>query len=204
MAVLLGITGSGGSGQSTVATLFADDERVRGVCSFDATGHRLMEKRDVRRRVGRKLGLDGLEQLSGKQARRLLRGIVFVDRDALTGLESVMHPVMRRWAGHCASSLRCADGLFILEGSQLFELGIDSLVDRMIVVACERDVCISRSMARDGIDREDACRRLDSQTPLTEKINKADWVIYNGSGSTPEMLADQVRCILGQIIEMHQ
>jgi len=203
MAILIGLTGSAGSGQSTVAAAFASDGRVTGVCSLDAVGHRLMEKPRIRSRIGARLGLDGFENMSGREARKLLGGMVFVDRDARSGLEAVMHPIMARWTGLCAATLADAAGLYVLEGALIFEMGLNGLMDAVVVVACDRETCLARASSRDRLQPEEAARRLDCQAPLTEKLKKADWVIYNGSGETPESLACQVRGVLGQITELH-
>lgn len=203
MALLIGLTGSAGAGQSTVAAIFASDERVRGVCSLDAVGHRLMEKSRIRSRIGARLGLDGLGRMSGREARKLVGGMVFVDSDAMSGLEAVMHPAMARWVGMSAAMLARATGLYVLEGALIFEMGLDRLMDAMIVVACDRETCLARAASRDRLQPDEAVRRLDCQAPLTEKLGRADWVIHNGSGATPESLAGQVRGVLGQITESH-
>lgn len=203
MAFLIGLTGPCGSGQTSAARIFARDPRVRGVCSLDEAGHRLMEKRRVRARIGDRLGIDGLASMSAKDARRLLGSMVFVDDDAREGLEEVLHPLMAGWAARAAEILSAEEGLYVLEGALLVEMGLDRRADAIVVVACEREACISRAVARDGLDAASAARRLDSQMPLTEKIRRADWVIYNGSGSPPDSLPGQISVILGQIAGSH-
>lgn len=199
MAFLIGLTGPCGSGQTSAARILARDPRVRGVCSLDAVGHRLMEKRRIRARVGERLGIDGLSSMSAGEARKLLGSIVFVDDDAREGLEAVLHPLMKGWAARAAGALSAGEGVYVLEGALLVEMGLDRMADALVVVACEREECLARAVARDGLDAASAERRLDSQMPLTEKIRKADWVINNGSGSPPDSLPGQISVILGQI-----
>lgn len=203
MAFLIGLTGPCGAGQTSAARILARDPRVRGVCSLDEVGHRLMEKGRVRARIGERLGIDGLPSMSAREARRLLGSIVFVDDDAREGLEAVLHPLMKGWAARAAGILSAEEGLFVLEGALLIEMGLDRLADALVVVACEREECIARAVARDGLDTASAERRLDSQMPLTEKLRKADWVIDNGSGSPPDSLPGQISVILGQITGSH-
>jgi len=199
MAILIGLTGPCGAGQTSAARIMALDPRVRGVCSLDGIGHRLMEKKRIRARIGERLGIDGLSAMTAKEARRLLGSMVFVDDDAREGLESVLHPLMKRWVSHAAGVLSEEEGLYVLEGALLVEMGLDGIADALVLVACEREECIARAAARDGLDSASAQRRLDSQMPLTDKIRRADWVINNGSGSPPDSLPGQISVILGQI-----
>jgi dephospho-CoA kinase len=47
----------------------------------------------------------------------------------------------------------------------------------VIVVACEREAQIARVMARDGLSREDAERRVAAQWPIDDKVKRADYVV---------------------------
>jgi dephospho-CoA kinase len=52
-------------------------------------------------------------------------------------------------------------------------------MDRLVVVATDPATQIARLIARDGIDREDAERKIASQMPVAEKAKLADHVIDN-------------------------
>ncbi len=187
--MLIGITGATGSGQSAAASSI--EGFVRGVCSLDALGHRLLEKRAVRRAVSEALGVPGLEPLDGTQARRRLSRLAFADPAAMRALCSVMHPRMRRWVSARSAELRVEHGVFVLEGALIYEMGLDGCLDAVIVISCDRETCIRRAMERDSIPRATAEARLDLQAPLTEKAGKADWIVPNGPGTTLEELAER-------------
>ena len=67
----------------------------------------------------------------------------------------------------------------------LFEGKMQHFFDLTMVVLFAPEEQISRLMTRNGISREEAQKRLNSQMPISEKIALADIVIDN-DGSIPE------------------
>jgi dephospho-CoA kinase len=70
--------------------------------------------------------------------------------------------------------------------------------DAVISVASPRDLQWKRLMER-GLTEIEAKQRLAAQLPQAEKMNRADWVIFNSG--TKEMLKDQVKAVLRRIVE---
>jgi len=187
--MLVGLTGCTGSGQSTLACIFSS--LGASVCSLDEVGHRLLGRGPVARGLARELGMPEISAMDGMGIRLHLRRRVFDDPALMQALCSVLHPRMRRWASLSASILRGAEGLFVLEGALLLELGLGRLCDAIVTVACETATCVSRIIARDGLDEGRALARLAMQMPLTEKVERSDWVVWNGSGATEASLMSQ-------------
>jgi dephospho-CoA kinase len=50
-------------------------------------------------------------------------------------------------------------------------------------------------MARTGLARAEAQQMIDAQMPLTEKMSRANHVVWNNGG--PDVLADQARLLVG-------
>ena len=67
----------------------------------------------------------------------------------------------------------------------LFEGNMQHLFDLTMLVLIAPKEQIRRLMARNGVSKEDAEKRLKSQMPISEKIALADIVIDN-EGSIPE------------------
>ena len=68
----------------------------------------------------------------------------------------------------------------------LFESGIDSLCDKILVVISEHKIQIERIIERDKIDKILATNIINSQITNKERIKKADIVIEN-NGSLEEL-----------------
>jgi dephospho-CoA kinase len=75
----------------------------------------------------------------------------------------------------------------------MIESGNYRNMDRMVVVIVDEATQIARLMARDGIARDEALRKIRSQMPLAEKAKLADYVIDNSDD--PATTAERVRAV---------
>jgi dephospho-CoA kinase len=118
----------------------------------------------------------------GALDRAALGRLVFSDQKARAALEAIVHPeVYRRindWFVNLAAGIRVA----IADIPLLFETGHNHQFDRVVVCACLPDEQIRRVMSRDQLSREDAMSRLAAQWPITEKVARADDVIWTDRG----------------------
>ena len=67
----------------------------------------------------------------------------------------------------------------MLEAAVLFEAGWEDIGDEVWVISVDRETAISRTMNRDGVDREAVENRLNAQLSNDEREAKADRVIRN-------------------------
>jgi len=184
--ILVGITGNSGCGQTTAAG-FAS-AYCSGVCSLDETGHRLLERQYVLSDLVMRYCMPELSELRGDDLRSVLRDIVFDDPHEMEKLNSVVHPRMKRWAISSAARLRngADNGIWVLEGALIYELGLDALLDLVIVVSDTPERCARRISVRDGISTGEALKRWSFQMSLAEKEAACDIVITN-QGSEDDM-----------------
>ena len=61
----------------------------------------------------------------------------------------------------------------------LYEAKFEDLCDYVIVVNVDKEIQITRLMLRDNIDREYAEKKINSQMPLEEKCQMANFIIDN-------------------------
>lgn len=115
----------------------------------------------------------------GHLNRAELRAIVFARPDKRLALEQILHPRIRhQWAIE-AESLRTSTVLFLADIPLLYETGGEALCQRVVVVACSVRIQLERLMARSSLDRVTAEQMITAQMPLTEKITRADHVVWN-------------------------
>ena len=63
----------------------------------------------------------------------------------------------------------------------LYEVNWGYLFDKVIMVAADDDIRLARLMERRNLSKEDALKRMNAQIPQDEKIQFADFVIYNNT-----------------------
>lgn len=116
----------------------------------------------------------------GSMDRRAMGRLVFSDPQARRDLERIVHPLV--WQV-MADEIRRAGELSqetVFEIPLLFENGNEGRFSVVWVVIAEREQSLLRLMARDGLSREEAEARHDSQMSVAEKARRACYVIHNG------------------------
>ncbi|RIH81833.1 Dephospho-CoA kinase [Meiothermus luteus] len=169
---LVGLTGSIGSGKSTVAGFL----RERGVPVLDA---------DALAREGAEVFKGEICRMfpeacrSGEVDRRALGALVFADMEARRRLEGLLHPYVRARLREETERAR-AEGvpLLVQEIPLLFEAGREREFDGVLVVAAPEDQRRRRVVAR-GLSEAEFEARDRAQLPQEEKLRRATWVIWN-------------------------
>jgi dephospho-CoA kinase len=131
---------------------------------------------------------------SGDLNRGAVRTIVFADAEKKRALEQILHPRIRRQWSLEAEGHRNSTELFFADIPLLYETGGETLCDRVVVVACSPGLQLERLMARTGLPGAEAQPMIDAQMPLSEKISRADHVVWNNGGL--DGLIEQARLLV--------
>lgn len=125
----------------------------------------------------------GVIGIDGTLDRKKLGELIFGDPDARRLLERITHPEIARLAEAKLAVLRDAgERVVFYMAPLLIEAGARSRVDEVWVVYVDRETQTARLMAREGLTREEAERRIDSQMPMEEKATHGRFVIDNRHG----------------------
>src|SRR5262249_57367512 len=113
---------------------------------------------------------------AGRLDRKALGTIVFADPERRRGLEAITHPRIRDRFQRRLEELaaRGFGGLVIFDAPVMIESGNYRNMGRLVVVGAAEPTPIARLMARDGIGRGEALRKIRSQMPLAGKAKLAD------------------------------
>jgi dephospho-CoA kinase len=177
----IALTGGIGTGKSHVRAVFA----ALGVPTIDAdtlardvVAHGTPGFDAVVEKFGR-----GILNADGDLDRRALGALVFADTGKRRDLEAILHPAIRAAIDQWFASLdKDAHKLAIADIPLLYEVGLDTEYDEVIVTACTPQTQMKRIMARDNLDAGEVQHRLDAQMPIDEKVKRATYVIdTNGS-----------------------
>ena len=191
MSFLLGLTGSIGMGKSTTAKMFRD--LGHPVWDADEAVHRLYAAGGAAvQPVGRAFPAALRDNAIDRQA---LKRILAEDADALTRLESIVHPLVA--ADRQAFIDRHPDApLIVLDIPLLFEGGSHATLDAVAVVSTNAATQRARVMARPGMTDQALAMILSRQMPDAEKRALADWVIptdtLDGARAAVETICNRI------------
>ncbi len=195
----VGLTGGIGCGKSTVARML----RKKGayIVDFDRLAHEVQEPEGPAwESVVTEFGPEVLRP-DRTLDRDKLGALVFNDETKRRRLNEIVHPaVFEAWLGRLeAIRMERPDAVVIADVPLLFEVGMEALVDLVVLVYLSPEGQVGRIMKRNGYTREDAALRLRSQMPIDEKVPLADFVIDNGG--TVRETAAQVDAIWKTLTE---
>jgi dephospho-CoA kinase len=196
--VTVGLTGSIGTGKSTVAKMFAGLGAF--LIDYDALAREVVEPGGAA--LLKIAAVFGKEVLAGDGSldRAAMGDLVFRDPEARKQLNAIIHPEVflldRRRTEEIQGT--CPDAVVVKEIPLLTQIGINPrlLVDKIVVVSASLENQVRRVMGR-GFTEEQARARIAAQTPVAETERHGDWVVYN-NGSFEETRA-QVEAVFREL-----
>lgn len=179
---VLGLTGSYGSGKSTVARMLAAAGGF--LIDADAISRELTAPGGAALPAIRAAFGDGVFVPDGTLDRKALGALIFSAPEKRAILEGILHPRVREQEVALLEAAR-SDGRYpfvVLDVPLLFETGVDALCHATCVVSVNEQVREARLLRRDGATPEQVRARLAAQLPQEEKSRRATFVVEN-SGS---------------------
>jgi len=180
--LVVGLTGSIGSGKTEVSNIFSELGSV--VIDADLLAREAVQPGcPALKEITDKFGSEILNK-SGELNRVALGKIVFSSQIKRKEIEQIIHPQVRKLFSARLSALKSSaqlsSPLIIYVVPLLFEAEYDfPELESIIVVSAARAECIERIVQRDKCSLELAERKYDSQLPIKDKIEQADYVIHN-------------------------
>ncbi|RLV58624.1 dephospho-CoA kinase [Parashewanella curva] len=172
---IVGLTGGIGSGKTTVANLFA----AQGIDIIDA---------DIIAREVVAPSSEGLNEIvnhfgtevlldKGGLDRQALREKIFRNPEERQWLNQCLHPKIRQ---RMIELVKKSSSIYtLLVVPLLFENGLDSLVDRTLVIDITEEQQVNRTAHRDNSSTEIIKNIIKSQMSRDDRLSKADDVISN-------------------------
>lgn len=174
----LGLVGGIASGKSTVAEFL----RERGWAAVDAdkVAHEVYAPGTDTVESIRSIFGSGVVLPDGSVDRKALGAIVFADPAALKRLEALVHPATRERIAHRMDEEASRCGRVVLEMTLLYRWPeMASTLDLVVGVRCPDEIRLDRLVARSGLDREEALRRLTAQVAQEQILAPATHVLDN-------------------------
>jgi len=187
--IKVGLTGNIGSGKSIVAGIF--NTLGAPVYNADKEAKKFLINKVVQTELRKSFG-SGIFEKEVIDKKKLAK-IVFKNPEALTFLNSLIHPLVRDdlkiWIE------KHSDFPYIIyEAAIIFESGFYKTFNKIITVTSPLELSINRVIKRDGIKREDVLARMKNQWKQDRKIKLSDFIINN----------DESDLVLPQVLKIHK
>ncbi|EPB0943122.1 dephospho-CoA kinase [Campylobacter upsaliensis] len=130
----------------------------------------------------------------GKIDKKALANLIFKDKKAKEKLENFMHPKIREELLRKMQILEQKGRIFFVELPLFFESDFYQNLGKSVLIYSPKNVSLQRLMQRDGLDKDEALRRIKSQMDIEKKREMADFVIEN-VGSYEEFRQNCVKFI---------
>ena len=173
---VIGLTGSFGTGKTFVASIFR--ELGARVVDADRIAHKAIRKGSpAYKRIVKLFGRKIIDK-RGEIKRGELGHIVFSNKSLLRKLNNIVHPYVIKEIKRSIRSAGKTD-VIVVDAPLLLEARLNGLVDKLVVVKCQKRRQVERCQEKFRLQKEEILRRIESQIPIKKKMKMADLVIEN-------------------------
>ncbi|MBS4276095.1 dephospho-CoA kinase [Campylobacter vulpis] len=130
----------------------------------------------------------------GKIDKKILANLIFNDKEAKEKLENFMHPKIREELFEKMQILEQKGRIFFVEVPLFFESDFYKNLGKSVLIYAPKNLSLQRLMQRDGLNKEEALKRIEAQMDIEKKREMADFVIEN-TGSYEEFRQNCVKFI---------
>ena len=181
--MVLGITGGIATGKTAVSDILK--EMGFDIIDMDIISREVIKLPEIIKMLTNEFGADILT--NGNIDRKKLREFVFDNQEKVEKLDSIMHPAIIKISQEKIEKLKgMKKKLIVVVIPLLFEVQLEYLVDKILLVAASREKQIERIIKRDHTNKKDAENIINSQMSLDEKRMKSDYIIEN-NGNLAEL-----------------
>jgi dephospho-CoA kinase len=179
--IVVGLTGGIGSGKSTVAQLLA--RRGAVIIDADAIVHELQQPgspllEQLAERFGHEIITRG-----GALDRAKLAELAFGDDGAVTDLNAIVHPAVRREIARRVAANAGTDNVVVLDIPLIRDRDTYAMA-ALVVVDVPTEVAVQRVVAERAITEDQVRSRMAAQLPREQRLAMADRVIDNSGDRT--------------------
>jgi len=198
--VVIGLTGGIGSGKSFVLNLLHERWNISVYEADKVAKELMMPPHDIYKEIVREFG-DGIlnerENADGVLKAidsEKLRRVVMNDPEALTRLNSIVHPGVKKYFKDIIASE--SYDVIIIESAILLQDGYEEICDEIWYVRAERDVRLERIMKNRGYTLEKAESFMDNQPGDDYYMDHADRVINNNDMDGVDTLFPELESLM--------
>lgn len=192
MTFIVGLTGGIGCGKSSVSKLFSD--LGIDVIDTDIMARKLTEPYGLAIRMIQNTFGDTFIAADGSLDRNKMRSVIFSDNDSRLKLEKILHPLILKETVRQVAQTESSYTIIVVP--LLFESNdYDNIIQRTLVVDCEEQQQILRTMARSKLSEQEVKAIMSTQVSREDRLQKADDIIINNH---------DINYLKTQVVQLHQ
>jgi len=190
--MIIGITGSFGSGKTAVSLLFRNFK----VINADKLYSNIFKNNIKLKKT--------LKNKFGTIDRNKIKKVVFNDSRKLIELNKITHPLIIKEIKTTIKKLALDKKILknklkiVIDAPLLIEAKATKLVDKIIVVKCNKKIQINRILKKKKYLKKEINHIIKSQMPLKKKLKYADFVVDNSKSISNTR--KQVKGIIEEIL----
>lgn len=177
--LIVGVTGGIGSGQSTVSSFF-EQWRCKVINADQKAKEVIQKNKGLQAELKKAFGSDIFFSNRKLNTQRLAE-LAFANEVQTLKLNQLVHPRMVESLVEEMEQARFSGQfpIIIIDAALIFEISIENMFDKIVVVDAPITHRMRRVKERDGMTQRRFKERADKQIPLAEKVKWADYVIKN-------------------------
>lgn len=196
--MIIGVTGTSGSGKTTVGSILAKKENVV-VIDADKVAKELNKPETEYMKEIRKTFGDSFFLSDGNLNRAKMAEEIYTNNNSRESLNALTFKFVVDNILEKIKEIKSENKYIVIDAPLLFESGLQNFCDYSISLISDYETKLERICKRDGISLETAKKRLGIQHDDSYYIEKSDFIIENGKNCNLELEVERIMNKIEQI-----
>ena len=182
---IIGITGSSGSGKTTVAKILSEELKAKTINADEIVRQMQIEGTKYYEEIVRAFGAIILEK-NGDLNRKKLAEIIFQDESKKEKIDNITYEYVVEEIKVKLKEIK--EKYIIIDAPLLIESKLNEICDIVIAVVSDKEDQIKRICKRDDIEEKNAKMRIQAQKDNEFYKTNADYIVENNGGEYDEFV----------------
>ena len=188
---VIGITGSSGSGKTTVSKLLEKNHQAKIIDADIIVKEMSVPGTEYIKKIEEIFGKTILFE-DGSLNKKLLAEKIYSNKDELESLNRITFKYIVDEMKKRVEIFKNTIDLIVIDAPLLIESGLDKLCDYIISIIADEDIKIKRICKRDNLSLDTARKRLNIQKEDKYYIENSDFVISNNENCDLEKEIEKI------------
>ncbi len=195
---IIGITGSSGSGKSTVTQILEKELKAKSINADEVVKQMQTQSSKYFEKIVELFGKEIIQE-NGSLNRKRLAQIIFQDKAQKEKLDKLTYTYVVK---EIKKQVNNTQGDYvIIDAPLLIESKLNEICNAVIAVISNKEEQITRICNRDNIEKDDAKLRIEAQKDNEFYKKNADYVVENNGGNYNELMG-RIRKLMQELQQM--